>query len=85
MSPHIYRYKYHFNKTKLEEIYMHPLALRQLPFPVVASPRIIYIPTYIHVYRGVFMVFFFLFTVCSPAITVSNALSGGHPTCIKCI
>ena len=25
---------------------MHPLALRQLPFPVVASPRIIYIHTY---------------------------------------
>ena len=60
---------------------MYSLALRQLPFPVVASPRITY--TYIYscvspYVRG----FFFLFAVCSPAIMVPNAHSGGHPKCI---
>ena len=54
---------------------MYSLALRQLPFPVVASPRIIYTHIYTHVSRCVHG-FFSLFIICSLAITVPNALYG---------
>ena len=60
---------------------MYSLALRQLPFPVVASPRITY--TYIYSCVSPYVHgFFLLFTFCSPAIMVPNAHSGGHHKCI---
>ena len=66
----------------LEEIHIHSLALRQLPFPVVASPRIAYIYISLSMYVSYVHVSFFLVNICSPAIMVPNARSGGHLKCV---